>query len=73
LVCLLGAAALVAGVGATPPGCECVGSTAVLEGNALTRSCPPTLEATQWQILSQSPTDGCQMPPDSGCICMGVD
>ena len=29
----------------------------------------PTLEATQGQILSETP----QMPPDSGGICMGVD
>jgi len=28
------------------------------------------LEATQGQILSQSPTE---KPPDSGGICMGVD
>ena len=33
---------------------------------------PPTLEATQGQILSQSPTDT-TLPPDSGGICMGVD
>ena len=40
LVLALAAAALAVGVGATPPGCECIGNKAALQGDALTRSCP---------------------------------